>query len=206
MSDTFNRPLAPEHMDHDPVKQLEHWLVEAEAADVTLHNAMTLSTADAQGRPSARIVLLRGVDKVGFIFYTNYTSRKAEEIRENSFVSLVHFWPSLGRQVRIEGQVEMLPAEACDQYFSGRPRGSQIGAHASPQSRVIPDRAWLDRQYDAFEQQFAGQEVPRPSHWGGYRVVPERVEFWQEGVHRLHDRLRYRRNESGQWLIERLAP
>lgn len=193
-------------MQTDPIQQFEQWFAAAEQADLPMPNAMTLATADGQGRPSARIVLLRGVDARGFIFYTNYTSRKAEEIRENPFASLVLLWLPLGRQVRIEGRVELLTAEECDRYFAGRPRGSQIGAHASPQSRVIADRAWLDQQYAAFEQRFADQEVPRPAHWGGYRVVPDRIEFWQEGAHRLHDRLRYRRDPTGQWLSERLAP
>lgn len=198
--------LNPETLDPDPITQFTRWFLDAEQAELPLHNAMTLATADRQGRPSARIVLLRGVDAKGFIFYTNYTSRKSEEIVENPFVSLVLFWSPLGRQVRIEGAVERLSAETCDSYFARRPRGSQIGAHASPQSRVIADRSWLDQQVAACEERFKGTEVPRPADWGGYRVVPTLVEFWQEGAHRLHDRLRYRRDAKGPWIIERLAP
>jgi len=197
--------LLPEHLHPDPVVQFRNWFREAEQAGAPQPEAMTLATADRQGRPSARIVLLRGVDERGFVFFTNYTSRKGEELRDNPAAALLFYWPEISRQVRIEGRVAPLDPAASDTYFAGRPRGSQLGAHASPQSRTIPDRALLERQYDEITRKFANREVPRPGHWGGYRLIPEEIEFWQQGEHRLHDRLRYRRREKG-WSVERLAP
>jgi pyridoxamine 5'-phosphate oxidase len=152
------------------------------------------------------MVLLKGVDERGFVFFTNYESRKAQDLRENPFAALVFNWLPLSRQVRVEGTVEPLGADESDVYFASRPRGHQIEAHASPQSQVIEDRAFLDKQFKDVAQKFAGQDVPRPMHWGGYRVVPELLEFWQEGESRLHDRLRYRRDNTDHWVIERLAP
>lgn len=197
--------LLPEHLHPDPVVQFRNWFREAEQAGAPQPEAMTLATADRQGRPSARIVLLRGVDERGFVFFTNYTSRKGEELQANPAAALLFYWPEISRQVRIEGRVAPLDPAASDTYFAGRPRGSQLGAHASPQSRTIPDRALLERQYDEITRKFANREVPRPGHWGGYRLIPEEIEFWQQGEHRLHDRLRYRRREKG-WSVERLAP
>jgi len=167
---------------------------------------MTLATASRAGKPSARMVLLKEVDARGFVFYTNYQGRKARELKENPFASLVFYWQPLSRQVRVEGAVERVAADESDRYFASRPRGHQLEAHASSQSQVIKDRGFLEEQFKTFTQMFAGQEIPRPAHWGGYRLLPETLEFWQEGEHRLHDRLRYRRVEDDQWVIERLAP
>lgn len=199
-------PLTDETMQNDPLKQFTRWFAEAEQAGLPLHNAMTLATASRTGKPSARMVLLKEVDAQGFIFYTSYESRKACEIRENAFAALVFHWPHLSRQVRIEGAVDVIDAVASERYFASRPRGHQVEAHASQQSRVIRDRAHLEQRFDEVAGQFAGRDVPRPANWGGYRVVPEYVEFWQEGGDRLHDRLRYRRDEANSWVIERLAP
>ena len=199
-------PLSPHTMDADPIKQFTRWFAEAEQAELPMHNAMTLATASRAGKPSARMVLLKEVDAHGFVLYTNYDSRKACEIRENSFAALVFYWQPLSRQVRVEGTVEVVDADASERYFNGRPRGHQIEAHASEQSRVIQDRAFLEQRFKEVTEQFAGQQVSRPANWGGYRVVAESVEFWQEGDNRLHDRLRYRRGDTGDWLIERLAP
>lgn len=199
-------PLLCGSMDPDPIRQFGRWFDEAEQAGIPLPNAMTLATASRQGNPSARIVLLKGVDERGFVFYTNDESRKGQTLRENPAAALVFCWLPLSRQLRVEGAVERLAAGEADAYFASRPRGHQIAAHASPQSRVIKDRLFLERQVEEVARTFEGREVPRPPHWGGYRVVPALLEFWQEGEHRLHDRLRYRRDNAGQWLIERLAP
>ena len=201
-----NTPLTAETFDADPIKQFARWFAEAEQAERPLYNAMTLATASRTGKPSARMVLLKEVDQRGFVFYTNYESRKACEIREKSSAALVFYWQPLSRQVRIEGIVEPVDAAASERYFASRPRGHQIEAHASHQSRVIRDRAFLEQRFQEVNEQFAGHSVPRPANWGGYRVVPETVEFWQEGKNRLHDRLRYRRDDTGNWVIERLAP
>ncbi len=199
-------PLLPEHLDPDPLRQLALWLDDAERAELPQPNAMTLATANHQGEPTARIVLLRGIDARGLVFYTNRESRKGRDLLENPQAALVFCWLPLCRQVRVEGSVELVDERESDLYFANRPRGHQIEAHASPQSRVIRDRSYLDEQFQAFSRQFAGQLVPRPAHWGGYRLLPTVLEFWQEGEHRLHDRLRYRRADDGHWLMERLAP
>ena len=207
MTERLSQPsLTPETIDADPIKQFARWFAEAEQAELPLHNAVTLATASRAGKPSARMVLLKEVDQRGFVFYTNYESRKACEIRENFSAALVFYWQPLSRQVRIEGIVEPVDAAASERYFASRPRGHQIEAHASQQSRVIRDRAFLEQRFQQVNEQYAGHPVPRPANWGGYRVVPETVEFWQEGKHRLHDRLRYRRDDTGDWVIERLAP
>ena len=195
-----------QQLDPDPFKQFSRWFAEAEQAELPLHNAMTLATASRAGKPSARMVLLKEVDARGFVFYTNYQGRKARELKENPFASLVFYWQPLSRQVRVEGAVERVAADESDRYFASRPRGHQLEAHASSQSQVIKDRGFLEEQFKTFTQMFAGQEIPRPAHWGGYRLLPETLEFWQEGEHRLHDRLRYRRVDDDQWVIERLAP
>lgn len=199
-------PLSCTAMDADPMRQFAIWLQDAEQAGIPLANAMALATASRAGQPSARMVLLRGVDARGFVFFTNYQSRKAGELDENPAAALVFCWLPLSRQVRVEGTVTRVEESESDRYFSGRPRGHQLEAHASPQSQVIPDRAYLDRTFREAEKYFAGQQVPRPPHWGGYRLTPSMLEFWQEGRHRLHDRLRYRRDADGDWLLERLAP
>jgi pyridoxamine 5'-phosphate oxidase len=166
---------------------------------------VTLATADAHGRPSARIVLLRGADERGFAFFTNYTSRKARELTENPYASLCVHWPALEEQIRIEGGVERLPGDQSDAYFANRPRGSQLGAWASDQSQVLPSRDALEARYKEVERRFDGMAVTRPPFWGGFRLVPERVEFWQGRPDRLHDRLLYVR-EGGGWRTERLYP
>jgi pyridoxamine 5'-phosphate oxidase len=206
MQDGPKTPLLSDSMDADPIKQFTHWLQDAEQAALPLPNAMTIATANRQGKPSARMVLLKGVDARGFVFYTNYEGRKAQELKENPFAALVFYWLPLSRQVRVEGVVEVVSPGESDTYFASRPRGHQIEAHASMQSQVVKDRAFLEQQCEAVAAQFAGQDVPRPLHWGGYRLIPEVLEFWQEGEHRLHDRLRYRRDHAGLWVIERLAP
>lgn len=199
-------PLLRGSMDPDPIRQFVRWLHDAEQAELPLPNAMTLATASRQGRPSARMVLLKEVDERGFVFYTNYESRKAQDLGANPFAALVFCWLPLSRQVRVEGVVELMESSASDLYFAGRPRGHKIEAHASPQSRVIEDRLFLEQEFKEATKKFPGQVVPRPPHWGGYRIRPDTLEFWQEGENRLHDRLRYRRDQAGTWLIERLAP
>ena len=206
MTDKDKSTLLLDDMDADPIKQFVRWFHEAEQAKVSMPNAMTLATSDLQRKPSARMVLLKGVDDRGFLFFTNYTGRKALELQENPSAALVFHWLSLSRQVRVEGSVERLRPDESDSYFASRPRGHQIEAHASQQSQVIDNRESLLKQFDSLCRKFEGQAVPRPLHWGGYRVVPEVLEFWQEGESRLHDRLRYRRDNDDHWVIERLAP
>ena len=190
--------------DADPFKQFDRWFHDALHAELTLPNAMTLATATATGRPSARAVLLKGVDAGGFVFYTNYQSRKARELAENSYASLVFLWAELERQVRIEGAIEKVSAEESDAYFDSRPLGSRLGAWASPQSMVLPDRLTLATKVAAIVLRY-GKHPPRPPHWGGYRLLPEAIEFWQGRKNRLHDRLIYTKR-ARDWKIERLAP
>lgn len=189
----------------DPLKQFEQWFHAASAAGLHLPNAMALATADAQGRPSARAVLLKGFDAAGFLFFTNYSSRKGRELAANPHACLLFSWEELERQVRIEGRIEKVSEAESDEYFATRPLGSRLGAWASPQSEVVPDRAALEGRFAEAQQRF-GDIVPRPPQWGGYRVVSEAIEFWQGRENRLHDRIRYRRNTDSTWTIERLAP
>jgi pyridoxamine 5'-phosphate oxidase len=169
-------------------------------------NAMTLATADEEGRPSGRVVLLKGVDARGFIFYTNYNSRKGHELEQNSQAALVFYWPEQERQVCIAGTASKLPGEESDAYFASRPRGSQIAAWASDQTQAVAGREDLDKQWQTFEAKFSGTVVPRPPHWGGYLLAPVRVEFWQGRPNRLHDRFRYTRLPDNTWKIDRLSP
>lgn len=200
------RGLREEDLAPDPFTQFDAWFDEVAQGDIREPNAMTLATATPDGRPSARMVLLKGVNARGFAFFTNYESRKGAELTANPRAALVFFWVQLERQVRVEGLVERLSAEESDAYFSSRPEGSQLGAWASQQSALLPDRGRLEARYDKLRAQYEGHDVPRPPFWGGFRVVPETVEFWQGRVNRLHDRLRYRRQDDGSWVIERLSP
>lgn len=199
--------LTETEVDPDPIRQFDRWLKEAIAAGLPEPTAMTLATVDGEGRPDARIVLLKGAGPGGFVFFTNYGSRKGEELARHPAATLLFHWVALERQVRIEGTVTKVSPEESDAYFASRPHAARLGAWASPQSRVIPDRAWLERAVVAAGERFAplGEAVPRPPHWGGYRVAPESIEFWQGRASRLHDRLRYR-SEGSLWRIERLAP
>ncbi|QHL86387.1 pyridoxamine 5'-phosphate oxidase [Nibribacter ruber] len=199
--------LTRDAVSDSPLQQFDVWMQEALTAQVEEATAMTLSTADKNGRPSARVVLLKALEPEGFIFYTNYESRKGQQLAENPFASLTFFWPALERQVRIEGKVQRVDQASSDAYFQSRPRGSQIGAWSSPQSTPIENRQVLEELEQQYTQQFEGQDtVPRPGHWGGYLVKPERIEFWQGRPNRLHDRLVYLATEEGGWKIERLAP
>ena len=191
----------------DPFAGFRAWLADAVAAHIPEPHAMTLATADRTGgRPSARMVVLRGFDERGFVFYTNYESRKAEELERNPWAALVFYWGELHRQVRVEGRVEKVSAGESDAYFAGRPLDSRLAAIASPQSRVIRDRTELETRWQELQGRFEGQPVARPEFWGGYRVIPDVFEFWRGHPSRLHDRLRYRLLAGGEWHAERLAP
>lgn len=189
----------------DPFQQFAQWYQPVEQDSSPTATACFLATANHAAIPSVRTVLLKGFDSQGFVFFTNYQSHKSHDLLENPVAALLFFWPDSYRQIRLEGRVEPTTVAESNDYFQSRPRGSQIGAHASPQSQVIPNREFLEQRCAEIEKQFAGQQVPRPEHWGGFRLVPELFEFWQGQENRLHDRFRYRK-EAGHWLIERLAP
>jgi pyridoxamine 5'-phosphate oxidase len=191
---------------HDPIVQFARWFAEAEEVQAHDANAMTLATATSQGAPSARIVLLKAFDQRGFVFFTDYRSRKSAELEANPQAALVLYWSELERSVRITGTVEKTSQEDSDRYFRSRPIGSRLGAWASHQSRVIPGRHMLESDLKEVEQRFADGDVPLPPYWGGWRVLPESLEFWQGRESRLHDRIRYQRNRSREWKIERLSP
>lgn len=202
------RGLSREDLDADPLDQFRLWQGQVTDWGIYMPEAMVVSTVDGGGRPSSRHVLLRGVDS-GFVFFTSYDSDKAADLAANPVAALCFPWFELQRQVRVTGPVEVVTAEESDAYFATRPRGSQIGAWSSPQSAEIPDRGFLLASERSMTERFAGDEVPRPVHWGGYRVVPDVIEFWQGRPNRLHDRFRYRRDPrdpAGPWTIDRLAP
>ena len=198
--------LLESEVDPDPFVTFAAWFQEARDAGLYEANAMTLATVGPDGRPSARVVLMRRMDERGFCFFTNYESRKGQDLAANPWAALLFWWGPLERQVRIEGQVEKLSAEESEDYFNSRPKGSRLGAWVSPQSQVIENRQVLEERLAALEAEYADSEPPRPPFWGGYRLVPTEMEFWQGGPNRLHDRLRYVRKVEGGWRLERLAP
>ncbi|UYG09560.1 pyridoxamine 5'-phosphate oxidase [Halomonas sp. M4R1S46] len=197
--------LEESRMPDQPNELFSEWLALAMEAEGDDGNAMTLATVDSQGLPHARVVLLKGIDERGLVFYSNYHSHKGSELANVPHAALVFWWPSLSRQVRVEGPVELVSEEDSNAYFASRPRASQLGAWIATQSVVIPDRTWLEEREQRFKQAYEGQAIPRPIHWGGYRVVPEMIEFWQGQPSRLHDRIRYERRD-GHWQRFRLAP
>jgi pyridoxamine 5'-phosphate oxidase len=189
----------------DPFQQFKIWFEQAVAANLLEPNAMTLATVTAEGKPSARIVLLKGFDDRGFVFYTNYNSQKGSELQQCPNAALVFLWGDLERQVRIEGKVELVDITEATAYFHSRPASSQLGAWASAQSTVIADRSVLETKLQELELEYADREIPKPAHWGGFRVIPQEIEFWQGRPSRLHDRLRYQLVD-GEWRLDRLAP
>ena len=199
--------LTKDHIDANPIRQFQTWFDEVRARGVSEQDAtsMTLATSDKNGQPSARIVLMKSFDDRGFVFFTNYHSRKGKELSENPRACLLFYWAELWRQIRIEGDVEMISAAESEEYFRSRPLGSKLGAWASDQSEVVDRRETLEARFAELQKRF-GEDVPRPEHWGGYRLKPDSIEFWQGRDNRLHDRLRYRLEEDGSWLIERLGP
>ena len=197
--------LSEADVDPDPVRQFDRWFADALTAQVLEPNAMTLATASRDGVPSARIVLLKGVDANGFVFFTDYRSRKGAELSENPLAALTFLWKEIERQVRVSGAVSRVSAAESESYYRSRPLGSRLGAWASHQSAVISSRTDLEHRLHEVTERFGAGDVPLPPHWGGFRLLPDEIEFWQGRTNRLHDRLRYRREESG-WAIERLSP
>jgi len=198
--------LLESNLNPDPIKQFEIWLEEAIKYGVEEPTAMTLATISTKGYPSARIVLLKGVDKKGFLFFTNYNSRKGNHLKNNQNAALVFFWREIERQVRVEGYVEKVSKKESDEYFAMRPRESQISACISEQSMTIPDRNYLDMLYDMFVKKQGDKPIKRPGNWGGYRLIPKRIEFWQGRENRLHDRIKYCSKDNKTWKIKRIAP
>ena len=210
MNDTKNKNTVEEldenSVDSNPINLFRVWFDEAIASGSRLPDAMTLATATKDGKPSARVVLLKQVDDEGFVFYTNYRSSKAKELEENPQAALVFYWTQLDRQVRVEGRVERVSPAESDEYFKTRPRESQIGALASPQSEVVESREVLEKSFRELDELYRDRPVERPAHWGGYRLKPERIEFWQNRTGRLHDRILYELQADRSWTISRLAP
>ena len=207
MSESIRYPrLDRADLEASPFRQFDLWFEAALQTNIMLPEAMVVATANESARPSARYVLLRGHGESGFVFNTNYNSHKAQELIANPQASLLFYWDVLGRQVRISGVVEKVEPDASDEYFLKRPRQSRLSALTSPQSEVIESREQLEERYAQLETQFEGQEIDRPDNWGGFRVIPDEFEFWQHQDHRLHDRFRYRLQEDGAWVIERLGP
>jgi pyridoxamine 5'-phosphate oxidase len=200
------RPLLADDLPAEPLVLFARWFGEARSARIAQPNAMTLATVDTDGRPSARLVLLKGADERGLRFFTNYQSPKAEELEAAGHAAVAFFWPELSRQVRARGPVERVGSAESDEYFATRERGTQLGAWASPQSRPLGSREELDARAEAHAREYAGRPVPRPPHWGGYRLSPDEWEFWSGRENRLHDRFRYARRAGGSWVAERLAP
>jgi pyridoxamine 5'-phosphate oxidase len=190
----------------DPILFFNKWFEEARIAQITEVNAMTLATVSAVGKPHARTVLLKGIEENGFAFFTNYNSAKGQQISDNPFVALLFFWKELERQVRVEGRIHKLSAEASDAYFHSRPAGSKLGAWASPQSEIIEGRNVLEHNYKVLEDRYKDEVIPRPAHWGGYLVIPESIEFWQGRSSRMHDRILFTLGDGNQWTKSRLAP
>jgi pyridoxamine 5'-phosphate oxidase len=204
--DYSHKTLSENEVDADPVKQFGKWWDEAIHSKIDEVNAMTVATATADGLPSARVILLKGFNEKGFVFFTNYEIYKGQQLAENPKACLVFFWKELERQVRITGVVVKISGQESDEYFHSRPESSRIGAWASPQSRVIENRHWIDEKFNKLVNEMEGTDIKRPPYWGGYLVKPVVIEFWQGRPSRLHDRIQYTLEENGQWKIERLAP
>lgn len=198
--------LSEQDVDANPIKQFEKWFQQALASGIEEPNAMTFATSTTDGKPSARTVLLKGIKENGFVFFTNYESKKGKQINDNPFACLVFFWKELERQVRIEGEIKKITDEESDEYFASRPLESRIGAWSSPQSKVIESREVLEKNVAYFTNKYQSQNIPRPPRWGGYILVPSLIEFWQGGPGRLHDRLQYSIDKTNSWIIQRLAP
>jgi pyridoxamine 5'-phosphate oxidase len=198
--------LDEKRIDRDPIKEFQQWFDDAIAANLPMPDAMSLSTVTPDGRPTARMVLLKQVDAEGFVFFTNYQSSKARQLEINPYAALVFYWAQLDRQVRVEGKVSKTSAEESAAYFATRPRESQIGAWASPQSEVISAREVLEQRAHEVADQYCDREIDCPAHWGGFRLAPDRIEFWKSRIGRLHDRILYELQPDGRWTIKRLAP
>ena len=198
--------LSEQDVDANPIKQFEKWFQQALASGIEEPNAMTLATSTTDGKPSVRIVLLKGIKENGLVLFTNYESKKGRQIHDNPFAGVVFFWKELERQVTFQGEIKKVSDQESDEYFASRPRESRIGAWSSPQSQVIENREMLEKNVSYFTNKYQSQNIPRPPHWGGYILIPTLIEFWQGGAGRLHDRLQYSIDTTNSWIIQRLAP